>query len=501
MGKKIVLSSQSRVYLIAGRARGDHKPSYESCMRMTGLSQDFGDIERVECPDPYRYGAFVEVAQIRGATGRVTTSLEGRFLMDVKSTLMDLASKGCPVDIHLHFGDCQDPSVFNSYEKVLILEDAFLINHGTDDLGALQSGDNAGVNETADISASIKYEIMPLGYGVKAGDIVTNEVVDVEICDVASCGECQDSSSGCDKFFAISSSAGGSPSPPADVVYSIDKGATWYAHDIESLGAAEDPNELACVGDYLIVVSSDSVSLHYSLKSQYDGHTDPTWTEVATGFVDGPTCIYTDGNVAYIGGINGYIYYTEDPTSGVTVLDAATLFATTYNAIHGIGDSFVILVGNHGAIAYSTNGVTFTSSPTSPVGVGTHLTAVWAKSESEWWVGTSGGRLYYTLNGGETWTEKAFSSSGTGGIGDIKFATDSEGFLAHNVTSPASRGRILRTIDGGYSWFITPEKAGSLPAQDRLNALAVCASDQNFVVGAGLADNASDGVILVGQSG
>lgn len=500
MSKKVVLSSQSRVYLISGRARGDHKPSYESCMRMTGLSQDFGDIEKVECPDPDRYGSFIEVAQIKGATGRVTTTLEGKYLIDVKSTLMELASKGCAADVQLHFGICQDPKVFNDFEKILILEDVYLTNHGTDDLGALQSGDNAGVNETADISASIKYEILPLGYGVKAGSTVANEAMDVAICDTASCGECEVSSSGCDKIFVIcSSSVGGSPASVPVIVYSIDKGIIWNTDDIDSLDAAQDPDEIACVGEYLVVVSQDSGSLHYAAKSQFDGVTDSTWVEVATGFVGAPRCIYSDGNVAYIAGAQGYIYYTEDPTAGVTVLDAGTIFINAYNAIHGIGDSFIIAVGDSGAIAYSTNGINFSAATSTPVGVGVNLTTVWAKSETEWWVGTSTGRLYYTINSGLTWTEKTFANSGTGVVRDLVFATDSVGFLAHDVAAPAQRGRILRTFDGGYSWTITPEKSGTIPVQDRINALAVCAEDPNFVVGVGLADDASDGIILVGQ--
>lgn len=57
MGSSItpVKSAFTRVFLIEGRARGDHKPSYESCLRMMGVSQSFGDIEKIENPDPYEY--------------------------------------------------------------------------------------------------------------------------------------------------------------------------------------------------------------------------------------------------------------------------------------------------------------------------------------------------------------------------------------------------------------------------------------------------------------
>ena len=46
-----VKTPNTRVFLIEGRARGDHAPSYVSGMRMMGVAQGFGDVERIENPD------------------------------------------------------------------------------------------------------------------------------------------------------------------------------------------------------------------------------------------------------------------------------------------------------------------------------------------------------------------------------------------------------------------------------------------------------------------
>jgi hypothetical protein len=43
-------------------------PAYKSCLRMT-VAQGFGDIERIECPDPTDTGPG-RACQIRGATER-----------------------------------------------------------------------------------------------------------------------------------------------------------------------------------------------------------------------------------------------------------------------------------------------------------------------------------------------------------------------------------------------------------------------------------------------
>jgi photosystem II stability/assembly factor-like uncharacterized protein len=106
--------------------------------------------------------------------------------------------------------------------------------------------------------------------------------------------------------------------------------------------------------------------------------------------------------------------------------------------------------------------------------------------------------LYYTINQGVTWTEKGFSGSGAGVVYDIVFSTDSVGYLAHASATP--KGRILRTIDGGYSWKLVPEKTGTMPGNDKINAIAYCETNPNFVVGVGLADDLIDGFIVVGQA-
>ena len=419
--------------------------------------------------------------------------------MSLKSELLRLAKAKCAVDIHLHIGSCTDPSLFNTFEKAVVLEQAYLTSYGTDDLGNLSSSDEAVVNENSDISAKNMYEILPISFGSKAGSLVLNEVLDVTVCDSASCGECEDEFSGCEKVYAITKYAGGSPATIPDIIFTIDGGVVWYAHDIDSM-ASDDPTGIDCLGSYIIVVSNGSNSLHYVLKATVDGLTDPTWTEVTTGFVAGgePNAIFSIGGKAFIVGDLGYIYVTEDPTAGVTVLDAGTTTVDHLLDVEALSETFVVAVGNNGAIVVSEDGVNF-ADVNSPVGAAINLNFIELKSESEWWVGTSTGRLYYTLNGGDTWTEKAFPGSGTGVCRDMEFATPSVGYLAHSTATPA--GRILRTYDGGYSWQVVPERTGAtIPANDRINKVAVCDGEANFVVGVGLADLSSDGIIVLGST-
>ncbi|GAG69600.1 unnamed protein product, partial [marine sediment metagenome] len=114
-------------------------PEYNSCMRGQALSKSFGDVTDIECPDPNRPEAYLKIGEIQAGEERATMALEGRFALDIKSRLLQLAQRKCPLDVQLHFGDCEDLTNRNNYKKILYLEDARLASYDTEDLGSLQS--------------------------------------------------------------------------------------------------------------------------------------------------------------------------------------------------------------------------------------------------------------------------------------------------------------------------------------------------------------------------
>src|SRR3990167_9450307 len=187
----------TRVFLIEGRARADRQPSYESTMKMAGVEQGFGDVTSIYSPHPRKYDSFEIIGTVRGEAERPTTSLIGRYAINLQSQLLRLAKIGGSNYVQLHMGSCTDPSE---------------------------------VNETAEISGAQFYEVLPLNAASKAADVLTNEVIDMVFCDSVSCGDCEDPSDGCLKAFGVTKAAGGSPGTPADVVFSLDKGATWMVY-------------------------------------------------------------------------------------------------------------------------------------------------------------------------------------------------------------------------------------------------------------------------------
>jgi len=486
----------SRVFLTEGRARGDHTPVYMGCMRAGGIDWSLGDITKIECPSDKGYDKFVERGKSKGAADRPSTSLVGRYAADLESELARLARIGCSFDLHFHIGVCTDPTLFNTFQKAIVFEEVDLTNYNTDDIGALEEGERSAVNETGDISAREFYEVLMLAFAEVAGAIVTNEVVDVVVCDAISCGECDNPSDGCEKVFAIANSVNESPGAIAELVFTQDAGTTWDDTEISSMDVGENPDDLACVGPNVVVISEDSVSLHYADKDDIWAGTE-VWYEVTTGFVGEPRAIYSvSPRHTWIVGNSGYIYFTEDPTVGVTAQVASTLTGEDYRAVHAYDTENVLVVGNNNTVAITRNGGTTWADVVGP-NPDEALLCCWMRGPNEWFVGCDDGTLWYTVDAGANWVQKNLPAQATiDALTDIQFSTPTVGWLSGYTTTPA--GRIWRTIDGGYEWYVAPEGNTLLPANDRINGIAICPGEPNIVWGAGLNDDADDGFIVKG---
>jgi len=493
----------SRVFLIEGRARPDHEPEFQACMKAGSPDRSFGDVTPIECPDPDAYGEYIEIGSVQGAKGRATIDLIGKYAADVASTLLRLADRRCAVDVQVHEGACTNPSAFDQFTKAIIFEEARLTNWSADELGSLESGEGASINETSPVSAKHLYEVLRLTFSERCPDIITHEVLDVIIYDIRSCGECDSESDGCERIYAVTDTAVGSPGTGPDVIYSLDKGVTCNSDEITTLDPGEEGTALAGLGKYIVVVSYDEANLHYKEQSEIDAGNFGGWTEVAGEIAAAgpPNDIWSTGTYAFIVGDAGYVYGTDDPIAGAVILDAGMATGQDLNAVHAISDEFAVAVGNDNAVVFTESQDTW--SPVTGPAAGVALTSVWVKNKNHWFVGTTEApaRLFYTLDQGNTWVEIVLPGAALyTAIEDIAFATDSVGYVAGTHAGP--RGRILRTYDGGYDYLVLPEEAHKvMPAGDAFNALAACKYDANFVVAVGLADAgaAGDGIMVIGE--
>lgn len=501
---KAETTGYSRVWLLEGGAGPSHTPQYQGMSKAGGVDMPQGDITPIYAPSRTQYGKYDEIGTIRGQADRPTLSLTTIFSTTL-SKMLAAAQVGCPMDIQIHFGRCEQPTNFDGgWEKIGVLENALISNYGTGDLGALNSGEEAQIDETTDFSAEWYYEIGKMSYAVRGGDDIGQEVVAVVVDRNISCGDCDSDSDGCSNVYAVSAPAGSSPGVKAEVIYSDDGFVTSADTWIDTMAIGEDPDGAAIVGSNLVVVSQDSLSLHYADKDDILLAAE-TWNEVTSGFVasHGPRAISSVGAAdTWIAAAGGYIYYTSDATNEVEVQSAADLTTEDLNDIDAYDTEVVVAVGDANTVLYTIDGETW-SSVTGPDTVNTpNLVSVAVRAEREWWVGTADNALWVTENRGVTWTQKRFSGDtasggGTGTVTSIKWATKNVGFFAHQTA--ATVGRIFRTINGGKTWIVAPE-IGALPAVDRINSIDVCYRNANKLYAGGLADNAADGVLLVGVS-
>jgi photosystem II stability/assembly factor-like uncharacterized protein len=490
---EIDLSGYSRVWLIENLAAPGHVPQYQGLMKIGDPSWGRGDVTRVEVPSDVAYDEFEQVAEVKGETDNPSFSLMGRYPMEL-STMLNLTRRGCPLDVQAHLGKCRDPRDFNAgWEKVAIFERARITNYSIENFGALGSDERAPTNETADLSSRDWYEVLRLTFQEQGGAVVTREIISIDVCDRVQCGDCGDVSDGCQRVLATQVASGATPGTAPAVVYSSDGGATWAGVNITTLLGNENPSDSECVGGNFIVISNTDESLHYAKITDILTGT-PTWNQVTHGFVfgqGGNAIVSADVDHTWIAADSGYIYFTSDPTQGVSVQEAGNLTAQTLNDVDALDENIVVAVGNSNVVLATDNGGITWRLITGPV-VGQALYSVAIKDQYTWLVGVGNGTLWYTDDEGVTWTQINLPITGAR-VDDIKFSTRSVGYLSLRVTG--SYARILRTINGGESWYVLPEGPGTIPNNTRLNQVAVC-NDANVVFGGGLASGGTDGIIV-----
>lgn len=497
-----VRTDQARVWLIDNRAGPANVPSYKATLKAGSPEMPRGEPKVVRKADPANYGRFLVVDKIPGETGSPSVTLSGAYKFGL-SKLLEVANRGCDVDVQIHMGKCSNPQDFNKgWEKILVIEAVAPAGWKlAGDLNVQDEKDRDFAQQELKLTGENIFEIAQMKFAEQAGTAIVQEVIAVVICDSIQCGSCGVPSNGCQKVFAVTKSHGGSPGLPAEVIYTDDQGGSWADTVIDTLGAAEDPSDAACVGEYLAVITNEGNALHYAELADILNAAE-TWTKV-TGFnASGePNAIYAvDPMRVFVVGDGGYIYKLTDITAAVTasnVQDAGVATTEDLKDVHAYDENNVLAVGDNNAVVYTIDGGLTWSLVTGP-DVAVNLTCCWMKSVSEWFVGTAGGKLWYTRDSGTSWTEKSFPGSGAGSVKAVKFSNDTVGYMSHATAT--TRGRMLKTLDGGQSWYVLPDANFTMPLNDGLNDLAVCSYDPNIVFGGGLADNATDGFLVKGSA-
>ncbi len=483
-------TSNSRVFLTTNRAGPANKPEFRGSSAAQGFTWPQGDLTPIRVPSDSRYGEFVIKDIIQGQRGLPQLPVIFRSGAGA-SDIFEKVKRACPLDLELHFGVCANPSDFATGwhdGHILVVEAAHFTDYSTDILGALDADQNAPADETAVFTGLDAYQITALQTSEVAGTEVTDPIIAIVICDHVNCGSCGEPSDGCERVFALTSGVAGSPGLPLEIIFSNDKGLTWSETSVGSAGVGDVGVEMICVGTNMMVIT-DQDEHHWANLDDIILGTE-VWAVVTTGYVaaGSPIAAFSlSASKTWICGDGGYIYFSEDITTSVTPQTAGDVTTEDLADIHGNADVLVAVGANNAVLVSESEGAAWTLITGPAVGIA--LTAVEVLTDLIWLVGDTTGNLWYTQNGGVSWTQKAFPGDGDGeDVMAIEFVNRKVGYMAQGQ-------RILRSIDGGYSWVVSPEDTNHIfPTNTVLNAIGICTGNPNLYF-AGGADGA-DGVIV-----
>lgn len=474
----------------------DELPGYlGGCIAVQALSQEKGDREPIFCKNPTQANVYDIVDYSLGAPSLGEGTLLENLQRGSISYVEQLYKRTCQNILLNKFGLCGRPDDLSLFESIQYVLSMTSTNLEFSELQNLEGESNV-VTATGNINFVKMGRFFPIRLGEKADAVVNAEVLDIIYADAVSCGDCGPSSDGCDKIYAITRANTGSPGLSGQLVYTENAFGTTTNVDIQPLGG-RDPSRLTSVGSYLAIVSEADGSMVYTPKSAISS---TGFTRVTTGFVGGaaPRNIYAAAtNAVFAGGAGGYIYKSTNITAGFAVSQDNSLTTQNSNDIQGIGQN-VVSVHNSNVIQFSTNLGDSWSLITGPQ-VGANLTTVAVLSRYEWYVGTSTGRLYYTKNGGTSWTQRLLpNQSNLLVVNRIRFSPTSP---LHGVIAVEdnTRGYLYRTVSAGREWWNNTEailtSTSAIPR--RFNGVTLC--DDNDVAAGGLETGSTDGFIVAGE--
>lgn len=372
-------------------------------------------------------------------------------MMEKRGTINRLFAQDCGFTAYVNSGDCGDISSFlyGWSDKIEIYPDAIIgtVNGGNRGDWAT---DGPIINQVPGTTRRKTYEVGSLSFGSILGADIAVEVVDAVYGNLARCGNCGAQNNGTNWQYAVMIH---SASNEAAVLYRITDASgaeiTTGVVDIDGIGATADPTAIEIVGDKLVVLVTSELAYYYATINQATG-VPGVFTKVTTGFVASkqPTDIlaYSDREV-FFSGNGGYVYKSSDITAGVSPLTSGGATVDNLLRIHGLGDTIVAVGANGVVLVSTTRGIAWFL--TDDIPAASTLTGVDVRDRARYWVTTTAGELWYTLDGGATWHEKGLSDS-PATLRDVRFATDEVGWVTGATAAPA--GLIYATFNGGRDW-------------------------------------------------
>lgn len=491
----IAKSSQFSIFVQPDGSSPSNAYVYVGCLSLGGFKEDLGTGAPIYCPSSETPGIFDIVDITNPPQGLPTTDFTQHMSRLLNDFWWSLRKRKCEFNFKVKGSNCARPDDPDDFQAEIIGRKAKLTNFTT---GAFHSlGEDAVLDLTGSLEMRGFDRFLPIQAGEVADTSTFSEALDGIFADKAQCGNCGDVSDGCQKAYVLTTTITASPALAAQVVHTINGGATWATDNVNTLGT-QAANKIAHVGTRIVVVSAVDLAHHYKAQSSIDSNVASGWTRVTSGYVaaKGPRCIWSrNPNQTYVGGAGGYVYFMSNPTAAVTVLTDGSVTTQDLNDIRGSGRT-IVAVGNSNAVIVSNNDGRTWTLITGPA-VGVVLNTVEVVTSTIWWVGAANGKLFYTTNGGTSWTEATPDSSITN-VSDVRFVDEIVGYFTATLSASV---RLYRTADNGNTWRYDGAYVSSIPAAAKYDFVSPCPVTYNTVLMGGLKPAAStDGIIALASA-
>lgn len=394
--------------------------------------------------------------------------------LEKRGTLNRLLAQDCGATFYNVVGNCADPSsILYGWTggKLEVYAEAIF--------GSINGGNRSDWTNNTPIINQVPstlreiYEIGTVALGEILGSDIAVEIPDVVFGNVQRCSGCGKANDGTNWQYGIMKHTG---SNEAAILYRITNPdgseITSGVLDIDSLGATADPVAIDVAGQYVIILVTSENAYYFATIDQDTG-IPGTFTKVTSGFVSAKTptdlVVYNDHEI-FISANGGYVYKLSTVGQAVTVLTAGGATTENLGRINGLGDTLVAVGANGVGIISTTRGRSWSTLPTVPAVV--TLTALAVRDGSRLWVGASDGRVFYTLDAGNSWTLVSLSDS-PAAINDIVFVNDEVGWIAGDDNTSAL---LWATPDGGQDWAIAnsaPRLQGVSSTWQTINRIAI----------------------------
>jgi hypothetical protein len=430
---EILRNTQGRVFVSTGNT---NPFKYYGSMSVGAIEKTLPTTESVFTIDSN--GNVVKIAEIKDHDKQPSAaSLTGYIPLLSKSNIESLLDKS-NVDIQVHYGTCENPSAFNSFDSALILRGVTLTNYNISEPSTLIPN-RATLQETANIVIDNSYRIFTPTFQQVLGEVGMISMLGVVFADSNYC-DIGDNNLNIliarydDGIFGR-------------FAYSFNNGSTWKVNPelfaVSSGGALNTG----------ITVFKNKVFWSYIFGSDaYVQSIDVS--DIINDTSVSSTLIFKHPSYSIIkdmvatsnylwcaGGWGASFVMRVDLSTNITeIIDDDSIFSSTsVNAIDALDDNLVVLVGENNNIATYSNGVFYESS----IGLDSmaFLSDIKILTDNHWVVASDMG-LYITTNGGISW-RKTFSVQNT-----CKFA-----FYDNLTGYAANTDGVYRTVDGGNSWY------------------------------------------------